>query len=328
MRKGKLKANIDKKSTGNFFDVWGSILTFVAMIVVFSISSPSFRTSSNVINILTQSSPMMIIAIGVTLVNMAGETDLSLGGVVGLSASLFCGFIAQGRSPVLAALVSMGAGIVFGLLNGVLVAYAGLSSFITSLAVMFLTQGLEYAYCGGQSLWVRDNPIIKVVTVSVGNIPVMVIITLVLLFLVYLVMHQTRIGLHIQSVGLSQDAAKFAGIPVKPIKLFMFGLAGVFYALGGILNALRSSGSIIYSGQRLLLPVLAVTFILKTILGTKRPNIPGIFIGALMLTSISTAFTLLGKEFYYTLIAQGIVLLFAAILSVSNRSVILQEDLR
>jgi ribose/xylose/arabinose/galactoside ABC-type transport system permease subunit len=60
----------------------------------------------------------------------------------------------------------------------------------------------------------------------------------------------------------------------------------------------------------------------------KRPNIPGIIIGALMLTSISTAFTLLGKEFYYTLIAQGIILLFAAILSVKNRSIILQEDLR
>lgn len=118
------------------------------------------------------------------------------------------------------------------------------------------------------------------------------------------------------------------GIDVRGIKLAMFMLGGVFYALGGILNALRSSGSIIYSGQRLLLPVLAVTYIAKTILGTKRPNIPGILVGALMLTSISTAFTLLGMDFYYTSIAQGIVLLFAAILSVSNRSVMLQEDLR
>lgn len=328
MRKGTLEANINKKSAGKFFDVWGSILTFVVMIIVFCIFSSSFRTPSNIINILTQSAPTLIIALGVTLVNMAGETDLSLGGSVGLSASLFCGFIAHGSNPALAAFVSIGAGLAFGLLNGVLVAYAGLSSFISSLSIMFLAQGLEYAYSGGKSLWVRDNPIIKVVTAKVGDIPVMVISTLVLFVVVYLVMHQTRIGLHIQSVGLSQDAAKFAGIPVKPIKLIMFGLAGVFYALGGILNALRSSGSIIYSGQRLLLPALAVTFIAKTILGTKRPNIPGILIGALMLTSISTAFTLLGREFYYTLVAQGIVLLFAAIFSVSNRSVILQEDLR
>lgn len=315
-------------SAGRFFDVWGSLLTFAVMIAVFCVLSGSFRTGSNLINILTQSAPTLIIALGVTFVNMSGESDLSLGGIVGLSASLFCGFIANGSSPLAATVASVGAGVLFGLLNGLLVAYAGLSSFITTISVMFLTQGLEYAYSGGSSLWVRDNPVVKVVTASVGPVPVMVVLTLVLFVAVYLVMHQTKTGLHIQSVGLSQDAAKFAGIPVKRIKLSMFILAGVFYALGGILNALRSSGSIIYSGQRLLLPVLAVTYIAKTILGTKRPNIPGILVGALMLTSISTAFTLLSMDFYYTLIAQGIVLLFAAILSVSNRSVMLQEDLR
>jgi ribose transport system permease protein len=217
---------------------------------------------------------------------------------------------------------------VFGLLNGVMVAYGGLSSFIASLSIMFLAMGLEYAYTGGRSLWVRDNPVTKLVTASVGGAPFMVLTTLGLFFAVYLMMHQTRTGLHIRSVGLSQDAAKFAGIPTKPIKLVMFSLAGVFYAAGGILNALRSSGSIIYSGQRLLLPVLAVTFIAKTILGTKRPNIPGILIGALMLASISTAFTLMGYEFYYIVIAQGVVLLFGAVLSVNDRSIILQEDLR
>ena len=324
----KKRADRTGMTLAKFFDVSGSLLTFAVLIAVFCLLSGSFRTGTNLINILTQSAPTLIIALGVTFVNMSGESDLSLGGIVGLSASLFCGFIANGSSPLLAAAVSIGAGALFGLLNGILVACAGLSSFITTISIMFLTQGLEYAYCGGSSLWVRDHPVVKVVTASVGPVPVMVILTLVLFAAVYLVMHQTKLGLHIQAVGLSQDAAKFAGISVKRIKLVMFVLAGVFYALGGMLNALRSSGSIIYSGQRLLLPVLAVTYIAKTILGTKRANIPGILVGALMLTSISTAFTLLSMEFYYTLIAQGIVLLFAAILSVSNRSVMLQEDLR
>ena len=308
--------------------MWGSILTFVAIVIVFSAMSSSFRTTSNLVNVLVQSAPMLIIALGVTLVNMTGETDLSFGGTVGLSASLFCGFIAAGESVALAALVGIGSALVFGLLNGLMVSYGGLSSFIASLSIMFLTQGLEYAYSGGQGLWVRDHPITKVVTASVGGVPVIVVISLVMFVAVYVLMHQTRMGLHIRSVGLSREAARYAGIHTKPIKLMMFTLAGFFFATGGILNALRSSGSIIYSGQRLLLPVLAVTFIAKTILGTKMPNVPGILVGALMLASISTAFTLLGYEFYYTVIAQGVVLLFAAILSVNDRSIILQEDLR
>lgn len=328
MRKTMKPEATHVRSLGKFFDVWGSILTFSAMVLLFCVLSVNFRTGSNLVNILTQSAPMMILALGVTFVNMAGESDLSMGGVVGLCASLFCGFIAKGSSPVLAAVVSIGAGLLFGLLCGALVAYAGLSSFITTISIMFLAQGCEYAYTNGQSMWVRDNPVVKLVTITIGPVPIMVILSLLLFLIVYFIMHQTRLGLHVQSVGLSQDAAKFAGIPVKLIKFWSFGMGGVFYAMGGVLNALRSSGSIVYSGQRLLLPVLAVTYIAKTILGTKRPNIPGILVGALVLTSIQTAFTLLSLEFYYTLVAQGIVLLFAAILSVGNRDIILQEDLR
>jgi ribose transport system permease protein len=300
----------------------------VAIIVVFSVLSSSFRTPANLVNVLVQSAPMLLIALGVTLVNMTGETDLSFGGTVGLSASLFCGLIVAGQSPALAALASVGCALAFGLLNGLMVSYGGLSSFIASLSIMFLAQGLEYAYSGGQGLWLRDHPITKVVTVSVGGVPVFVVVALAAFVAVYVLMHQTRTGLHIRSVGLSREAARYAGIRTRRIKLIMFTLAGIFYAAGGVLNALRSSGAIIYSGQRLLLPVLAITFIAKTILGTKMPNIPGILIGALMLASISTAFTLLGYEFYYTVIAQGIVLLFGAILSVNDRSIILQEDLR
>lgn len=316
-----------RKNISKFFDVWGSLLTFGIMLAVFGVLSPNFRTIGNVFNILVQSAPTLLIALGVTFVNMSGETDMSLGGIVGLSASLFCGFVSQGKGVAAAALVSIGAGILFGLLNGVLIAYAGLSSFITTISVMFLTQGLEYAYCGGSSLWLRDHPVVKLVTTSVGPVPVVIIVSLLVFLGVFVVLHRTKLGIHIQAVGQSKDAAQFAGIPVKRIKLFMYMAAGVFYALGGILNALRSSGSVIYSGQRLLLPVLAVTFIAKTILGTKRSNVPGILVGALMLTSISTAFTLMGLDFYYTYVAQGIVLLFAAILSVSDRKVILQEDL-
>lgn len=139
----KKRADRTGMTLAKFFDVWGSLLTFAVLIAVFCLLSGSFRTGTNLINILTQSAPTLIIALGVTFVNMSGESDLSLGGIVGLSASLFCGFIANGSSPLLAAAVSIGAGALFGLLNGILVACAGLSSFITTISIMFLTQGLE-----------------------------------------------------------------------------------------------------------------------------------------------------------------------------------------
>lgn len=318
---------MNKNKKGNFFDVWGSLLTFFLMIVVFSVLSPKFRTTENIFNIFLQSSPTLLAALGIIFANMVGESDLSIGGIMGLSASLFCGIIASGGSVGVAFAVALGAGVLFGFLNGVLIAGVGLSSFITTIAMMFLTQGLEYAYSGGKSLWVRDHPVTGIVTTMVGPVPLLVIIALVVFIVSYIVLHRTRVGVHVQAVGLSKDAAKYAGIQVRSIKMVMFTLAGLLYSVAGILNALRSAGSIVYSGKRMLLPAMAVTFVAKTVLGTKRPNIPGVLVGTLMLCVVDIAFTLLGLEFFYSDIASGVILIFAAALAVSDRKVLLQEDL-
>jgi ribose transport system permease protein len=324
-----------KKDTGDaklnfpkFLDKFGSLIAFGLLILLFSVISEHFRSGANYLNILVQSAPLLIIALGVTFVNMAGESDLSLGGIIGVAASLFCGLVKTGSSPLLAFAAALAIAALFGLLNGLLVAYANLSSFIVTISIMFLSMGVEMLYAKGQSLWIRDHPILNIVNGSVLQIPNLVIISAVIFILTYFLLHQTRLGVHVQAVGESREAAKFAGIPIKRLKLLMFVLGSAFYAVGGILNALRSSGSIIYSGQKLLLPALAITFVGKTILGAKKPNVPGILVGAVMLSSINNAFTLLGVEFYFSLIVQGLVLLAAAALSAGNRGAILQEDLR
>lgn len=315
------------KSLSGLFDRYGSIAVFLIMYVVFFVMIPVFRTPGNMVNILGQSIPTLLIALGMTFVNISGEADLSMGGVVGLCATLFCSSILSGQSYLYATILALGAGLVFGLINGILIAYCGLSSFITTISIMFLTKGLEYAVGGGKSFWVRDDPVTNVVTFKVGPIPLYIIVALVVFVIVYIFLHQTKAGLHFQAVGLSADAAEYAGINVKKIKLFSYVIAGFFYSIGALVNALRTMGAQVYAGERLLLPVFAVTFIAKTILGSKRPNAPGILIGALVLTIISNAFTLMGLQFYWTYIAQGAVLILAAIMAVSDRKVILQDSL-
>lgn len=315
------------KSIGEFFEVWGSLIIFASMVILFSVLSPNFRSITNISNVLVQSVPTFIMALGMCFVNLSGESDMSMGGTVGLAASVFCGLVGTGHSLVYAVVITLGISIFFGALNGVLVAKMGLSSFITTISVMFLTQGLEYTYTKGDSMWTRGHPVTEFIQSKVGIVPVVVIIGIIFFVISYIVIHQTRVGSHLQAVGLSAEAAKYAGIPVAKYKFFAYIFSAIFFAVGGVIYALHSSGAMIYSGQRALLPVLAVTFIAKTVLGTKRPNIPGILVGALMLTVISSAFTLLNIDFYYISIAQGAVLIFAAILSVNNRKVILQEDM-
>lgn len=316
-----------KLSSAGLLDRYGSLAVFAIMYIVLFIMIPVFRTPSNMVNILGQSIPTLLIALGMTFVNISGEADLSMGGVVGLCATLFCSSILAGHSYLYATALAFAAGIGFGIVNGILVAYCGLSSFITTISIMFLTKGLEYAVGGGKSFWVRNDPVTNVVTAKIGEIPYYVIVSLLIFVLVYIFLHRTKTGLHFQAVGISADAAKYAGINVKFIKFSSFVVAGLFYTMGALINALRTMGAQIYAGERLLLPVFAVTFIAKTILGSKRPNAPGILIGALVLTIVSNAFTLLGLQFYWTYIAQGLILICAAIIAVSDRSVILQDNL-
>lgn len=315
------------KSFGAFLETWGSLIIFFSLIVLFSILSPFFRTATNFSNILVQSVPTLIMALGMCIVNLAGESDMSMGGTVGLAASVFCSLLGSGHSFLYAAGITLAISIFFGALNGVLVAKLGLSSFITTISVMYLTQGLEYTYTKGDSMWTRGHPVTAFVQSDIGPIPVMVIIGLVFFVGAYIIVHHTKVGVHLQAVGLSAEAAKYAGIPVAKYKFFAYIFSAILFAIGGSLYALHSSGAMVYSGQRALLPVLAVTFIAKTVLGTKRPNIPGILVGALLLTVISAAFTLMFIDFYFINIAQGAVLIFAAILSVNNRKIILQEDM-
>lgn len=315
------------KTFGEFLETWGSLIVFFSLIVLFSILSPFFRSLTNFSNILVQAVPTLIMALGMCIVNIAGESDMSMGGTVGLAASVFCGLVGTGHSLLMAIGVTLAISLFFGALNGFLVAKLGLSSFITTISVMYLTQGLEYTYTKGDSMWTRGHPVTAFVQSKVGVVPMMVIIGVVIFLITYLIVHQTKIGVHLQAVGLSAEAAKYAGIPVAKYKFFAYIFSAILFAIGGVLYALHSSGAMIYSGQRALLPVLAVTFIAKTVLGTKRPNIPGIVVGALLLTMISAAFTLLFIDFYFINIAQGAVLIFAAILSVNNRKIILQEDM-
>lgn len=308
-------------------DKYGTILAFALAILAFSILSPHFRTVDNLLNLGVQTSYLLVAALGLTFVTMTGNIDLSLGGVIGLCAAVFAGLLRDGSSPLIAVVAGMGIGAFFGVISGYLVAYRKLSAFIVTVAIMFLTKGIERFYSGGFSIWLRHPAVLDFANKSVGIIPNMVIVSMVAFSFVYIFLHQTKKGLHIQSIGQSAETAIMAGIPVQRLKFITFVIAGVFYALAGILVSLRSSGTIAYAGDRLLLPTMGVCFVGQTVLGARRPNVPGVLVGAIILGSINNAFTLMGIDFFYTPIAQGLVLVIAAAVSTGQKRQIQQEHL-
>lgn len=317
----------DKKTFSWWLDKTGTIIAFVIIVSLFSILSPYFGTASNIENLFIQISPLLIAALGITFVNMAGESDLSLGGTFGLGVTLFCGFLRSGINPVYCVFLVIAICVAFGAISGLLVAYSKLSSFIVTTAVMFIAMGVERTYNGGFSIWIRNKEVLEFANGSFLGISNFVIVSLAFFVITLILLHQTKFGVHLQAVGENYETSNMMGISVKKLKFVSFCFASAFYGIAGVLYAMRSSGAIVYSGQKVLLPALAVTFVAKTVLGAKRPNVFGILIGALILGVINNAFTLLGVQFFYIPIVQGLVLVIAAAISTMSKRDIQQENL-
>ncbi len=324
------KTSIFQKKEKGFFwwlDKFGTVIAFAVILVIFSLLSPFFFTRSNIFSLLRQISPILVAGLGITFVNMAGESDLSLGGTLGLAVTLFAGFLRAGIAPTPTFFAVIGICMLFGIANGILVAYLRLSSFIVTVATMFIAMGVEVSTYGGFSIWVRHESVLSFADGTFLQIPNLAVVAGVIFGITYIILHQTKFGTHLQSIGENYDTANLMGIPIKRLKFLSFVIANVFYSIAGILLVMRTSGAIVYSGQRLLLPALGVTFVAKTVFGARRPNVFGILVGALILGSINNAFTLIGLEFYLVPIAQGLVLVAAAAVSTLNKRDIQQEIL-
>ncbi len=325
-----LETSMLKRRGKGFFwwlDKTGTVAAFAVIILVFSLMSPFFLTRSNIFSLLRQISPILIAGLGITFVNMAGESDLSLGGTLGLAVTLFAGFLRAGIAPLPTFFAVIGICMLFGITNGFLVAYLRLSSFIVTVATMFIAMGVEVSTYGGFSIWIRHESVLSFANGTFLQIPNLAAVAGVVFVITYIVLHQTKFGVHLQAIGENYDTANLMGIPIRRLKFISFVIANVFYSIAGILLVMRTSGAIVYSGQRLLLPALGVTFVAKTVFGARRPNVFGVLVGALILGSINNAFTLIGLQFYLVPIAQGLVLVAAAAVSTLNKRDIQQEIL-
>ncbi|MBC7261674.1 MAG: ABC transporter permease, partial [Chloroflexi bacterium] len=204
-------------------------------------------------------------------------------------------------------------GVFWGILNGWLVTKWNLSSFLVTVAMLFLGMGFERAYSHGLSVWLsRDLRLIyKGFVLGVPN-AIFFLIGLYIPF--WLFSTQTRLGHHMKAIGENVEAAREVGIRTSAVKALAFSIAGGLYAAAGILETMRASGAIAYAGMDVMLPALGATFLGATMF-RKGPNVLGTLVGSLLFGTITNAFTLLGAPFYLIPLIQGLLLVAAVSVS-------------
>jgi len=303
----------------NFVKHYGTVLGGVAIFIAFSVASPYFFSGNNFLLILKQMSILTIISLGFAFVMAAGGFDMSIGYAIGLVSVFFTMMLNASGSLALAVLVALGTGLAIGSVNGALTSYLHLPDFIATFAVGSVAYGLKMLFSGGHPVFISDAPAAfnTIGRGYLGPIPVLVIIMMFLFAVALLVMKRTKFGEHVYAIGGNAMAALYSGINVRRNRFYTFLISGLAIAMTAITLTSRLGSGQPEAGENYLLDTISVCFLSTTMFGEGETTVPGVFIGAFIITMLNNGLTMMAVPYQVQFITKGLVVILAVLLSVS-----------
>ena len=297
----------------------GALTALAVLVVVMSLLSDDFLTAQNLLNVGVQAAVIAILAFGVTFVIIAGGIDLSVGSVAALSATVL-GFLAtvQGVPVWLALPLAAATGVACGLVNGVLVAYGRLPSFIATLAMLSIGRGLSLVLSEGSPISLPDS--VSVLGRSLGGrLPVPVLIMLVMVLVTAVILRRTFAGRAMYAIGGNEEAARLSGIRVKRHQLGIYALSGLFAAVAGIILASRLASAQPQAAQGYELDAIAAVVIGGASLAGGVGSAFGTLVGALILAVLRNGLNLLSVSAFWQQVVIGVVIAVAVLFDTLRR---------
>lgn len=278
---------------------------------VLALAAPSFFSRDNLSDLLLANLPVLIAALGMTLVILTGHIDVSIGSAFALCA-VASGLSATAGVPLpAAALVGCVAGAVIGALNGALVAYLGIPSIVVTLAIMIVArEGLQWATGGA---WIQDLPAgfqWLGMTAQVYPLVITVIVTVIYAALAW-AMRQLAAGRAVYATGSSPEAARLAGLNTRAIVFGVFVASGALTGLAALLNSVRFNQIPSNTGLGLELKVIAAVVVGGAAISGGRGSALGTLLGVILLSAIGPALTFLGVSAYWERAIHGVIILAA-----------------
>lgn len=302
-------------------------VVFVLLILVFMITAPQAFLGYRVyMSFMATVPPPLIIALGVTLVAVAGEMDLSFPSVVAAASYVFGILFQQWDVTWLALFCAIAVGGAMGLVNGLVVTLLGIPSLIATLAMLFLWGGLLTVLSGGIQLAIPDIYGTTMHTLLVGRIggvfPAQMIWTLLISAFIWMLLNRHRFGENLLFIGDNLEVARVVGIDATREKIKLFALSGALAGLGGVLLTLETTAYFANQGMGYLLTVIAAVFIGGTSIFGGSGKVIGTVFAAFIVTVIEAGLVASGIQGFWTRFFIGLVF----ILSVTANAVIEDPD--
>lgn len=302
---------------GAIFSTYGILMIVLILGLIFGITAPRFLLMQNIVNIFKQVSVVGIMAIGMTLVILLGGIDLSVGSSALLSAVVTLFLINhEYLSTAWAIVVGLLAAALVGLVNGFLVEKIKISPIIVTLGTMIAIRGLAQTilWIDNSWLWVQDPFFSFIAQKTVGFVPLLVIVMLLLYLIFMVLLQQTSFGRYIYAIGGNQRAAELCSIPVVPIKTLAYVLCAFTAGIGGLILAARLSAVSPAVGNNIQFDVITAVVLGGTSLSGGSGRLEKTLLGALIAGMILNYLTIKGIPGEFQSAVNGMIILVAVLL--------------
>ncbi|RIK86581.1 MAG: hypothetical protein DCC69_06445 [Hyphomicrobiales bacterium] len=305
-----------------FLSRYGTIISLVVLIVIFSLGRPEvFPSVRNMFNILNQISILGIIALGLTVCLVVGLFDLSIGAMATFGGYFAARFLMEMDSDSVWAvafviLSVLALAMLIGMINGALTSYLGISPIVETLAMSFIVTGVILGVSGGRTVNSSDIPMAFQVIGQgrIWGIPAPVLILIGTVFVLWLFLEHTQWGRNMYAIGGNREAARLSGISFQKYALIAMAIGAGCAALGGLVaGANLGVGRPQGVGETYLLNAFVAVFIGASTLKPGRFHVLGTAVGVLLIGVINNGLSTMGVATFWQYIVQGTILILALI---------------
>jgi ribose transport system permease protein len=298
------------------------VVVLILLCLLITAINPNFMTFGNFVRMSQAAMIPLVLGLGATFVILMGSIDLSVEGVLTLGAVLLSMLVLNGANGndlglfAIPIVIAVGASI--GFVNGVVHVGLKIPSFMVTLGMWFIGVGIANALLGGLAIRINDQVLRSLAIERLLGFPKGVWLALGCLLVAYVIQNHTRLGRYIYALGGGEDLAALSGLPVARVRILTFTLAGVFYALGGILAAAQLGLGNAQIGTGRLFTTITAVVVGGTALSGGQGSVLQTFVGVMIVVVLANGMVLMGIPPSIQTAVQGLMIIVAVALSIDR----------
>ena len=295
------------------------ILSLILLLLIGRIASEQFLSAASLLNLFKSAVFIGIISLGMSLVIISGNIDLSVGSMLALTAAIGVVIFNSTHSIIITLLTTVGMGLLLGMFNGVFIGIAKVAAFIVTLATLVGYRSITIQFGDGGPQIVDSDAYFEILRPigygKIAGIPILVLIFIAMTAAVWFLMTKTKFGRYVYAIGSNERSARLTGINVKVVKVAIFTITGMLTGIAGFLYITRfGSVDVSTAGKMFELDVIAAVAIGGTSMSGGRGKIQGSFFGAVILYAIDAILSAFQVPAFVNDLIKGILILGAVLM--------------